>query len=71
MEAILPIVIQVLGLIPSLVSAGIEIETLVQSTVKALTAGNPDPSSADWQAVNTLIAANTAKINDTSGDVQD
>ena len=63
MEAILPIVTQVLSLIPGLVAAGVEIVTLVESTVKALQSGSTNPSDDVWQAVDAQIAANTAKLN--------
>lgn len=63
MEAILPIVAQVLGLIPGLVAAGVEIVSLVDSTVKALQSGSADPTDEVWQAVNAQIAANTVKLN--------
>lgn len=63
MEAILPIVTQVLSLIPGLVAAGVEIVSLVESTVKALQSGSTNPSDDVWQAVDAQIAANTAKLN--------
>jgi len=63
MEAILPIVTQVLSLIPGLVAAGVEIVSLVESTVKALQSGSTNPSDEVWQAVDAQIAANTAKLN--------
>ena len=63
MEAILPIVTQVLSLIPGLIAAGVEIVSLVESTVKALQSGSTNPSDEVWQAVDAQIAANTAKLN--------
>jgi len=63
MEAVLPIVVQVLGLIPGLVAAGVEVVSLVESTIKALQSGSVNPADAVWQAVDAQIAANTAKIN--------
>lgn len=63
MEAILPIVAQVLGLIPGFVAAGVEIVSLVQATQKALQSGSADPTDEVWQAVNAQIAANTVKLN--------
>lgn len=63
MEAVLPIVIQAMSLIPGLVAAGIEIVTLVESTVKALQSGSTNPSDEVWMAVDAQIAANTAKLN--------
>jgi hypothetical protein len=63
MEAILPIVTQVLSLIPGLVAAGVEIVSLVESTVKALQSGSTNPTDDVWQAVDAQIAANTAKLN--------
>lgn len=63
MEAILPIVVQVLGLIPGLVAAGVEVATLIESTIAALQSGSANPTDAVWQAVDAQIAANTAKIN--------
>ncbi|MBN9488667.1 MAG: hypothetical protein J0H44_15625 [Alphaproteobacteria bacterium] len=63
MEAILPIVTQVLSLIPGLVAAGVEIVSLVESTVKALQSGSANPTDDVWQAVDAQIAANTAKLN--------
>jgi hypothetical protein len=63
MEAVLPIVVQALSLIPGLVAAGLEIVTLVESTVKALQSGSANPTDDVWQAVDAQIAANTAKLN--------
>lgn len=63
MEAVLPIVIQVLSMIPSLLAASANVVPLVQATEKALTSGSPDPTSAEWQVVNDMIAANTVLIN--------
>ena len=63
MEAILPIVTQVLSLIPGLVAAGVEIVSLVESTVKALQSGSTNPSDDVWQVVDAQIASNTAKLN--------
>lgn len=63
MEAVLPIVKEVLALIPGLVAAGIAIEGVIESVVKALDSGSTDPTDNVWQAVNAQIAANTAKIN--------
>jgi hypothetical protein len=63
MDAVLPIVVQVLGLIPGLVAAGVEIVSLVESTVKALQSGSTNPTDEVWQAVDAQIAANTAKLN--------
>ena len=63
MEAILPIVKEALALIPGLVAAGIAIEGMIESIVKALDSGSADPTDNVWQAVNAQIAANTAKIN--------
>ena len=63
MEAILPIVVQVLGLIPGLVAAGLQIEGLITSTVNALNSGSTNPTDAVWQAVNDQIAANTVALN--------
>jgi hypothetical protein len=62
-DAVLPIVVQVLGLIPGLVAAGVEIVSLVESTVKALQSGSTNPTDEVWQAVDAQIAANTAKLN--------
>lgn len=63
MEAVLPIVIQGMSLIPGLVAAGVEIVTLVQSIVKALQSGSTNPTDEVWQTVNAQIAANTVKLN--------
>lgn len=63
MEAVLPIVKQVLSLIPGLVAAGMAIEGLIKAVTDALDSGSTDPTDGVWQAVNAQIAANTAKIN--------
>lgn len=63
MDAVLPVVVQALSLIPGLVAAGVEIVSLVESTVKALQSGSTNPTDDVWQAVDVQIAANTAKLN--------
>lgn len=63
MEAILPIVLQVLGLLPQLIEAGAEVVPMINSLTKALQSGSTDPTDAQWQAVDAAIQANTALIN--------
>lgn len=63
MEAVLPILVQVLTMIPGLVAAGVQVEGLIKSTIDALNSGSTNPTDAQWQAVNDLIAANTVKID--------
>ena len=70
MEAILAIIVQALGLLPGMIAAGLQVEQLIEATVNAIKSGSTNPTDAQWQAVNDLIAQNTAKINDASGDVQ-
>lgn len=63
MEAVLPIVLQVLGMLPSLIAAAVDVVPMIKAVETALTSGSNDPTDPQWQAVNAVIAANTALIN--------
>lgn len=63
MEAVLPIILQVLALLPSLEKAGVSIIAAVTALEEALKSGSVDPNDAAWQAVNAEITANTDLIN--------
>lgn len=61
----LALAIAILEALPTLIGAGSEALTLIENGVaslKAMQAEGRDPTDAEWQAVNDLIAQLQAKI---------
>lgn len=61
--AIVAIVLQVLGMLPQLMAAAVNVVPMIEAVIKALQSGSTDPTDAQWQAVDDIIKANTAIIN--------
>lgn len=61
--AILPIIVQILTLLPSLVSAGHDIEGLVSSAISAINSGSTDPTDAQWAALDATVKQLQAQLD--------